>query len=185
MIKIRVFALSAVAVVAISSVARAQQPEGFWSYPAIKDYGPVHVWPEAGLRPDASTTYKAVFDVTQAAKGANEVSPGLIKVARTVNAFVAGGTPIDHLKFVVIIHGPATPIVISAGKYEAKYSHANPNLVLIEALKKAGVDVTVCGNALGENQLTPADVNSNVTIALAALAGLVILQDQGYAVLSM
>ncbi len=182
---IRFFALSLVATVAISSTATAQQPAGFWTYPSIKDYGPVHVWPEAGLRPDASTTYKAVFDVTQAAQGADEVSPGLVKVARTVNAFVAGGTPVDHLKFVVLIHGPATPIALSADKFQAKYGHANPNLGVIQALKNAGVDVKVCGNGLGENGFTPADVNSNLSVAMAALAGLVILQNQGYAVLSM
>lgn len=181
---IRFFALALVATVAISTTAAAQQPAGFWTYPAIPGIGPVHVWPESGVRPDANTTYKAVFDVTQAAKP-GETSPGLAKVARTVNAFASVGTPLTHLKFVVIIHGPATPIVLAADKYQAKFGHANPDLALIEALKKAGVEVKVCGNALGEHQFTPADVNPDVSVALSALSTLVILQNQGYAVLSM
>ncbi|HVA58105.1 MAG TPA: DsrE family protein [Gemmatimonadaceae bacterium] len=181
---VRAFALALVAMVAVASTAAAQQPAGFWTYPAIKDYGPVHVWPQAGVRPDANTTYKAVFDLTQPAKE-DQVNPGLEKVARTVNAFAAVGTSLSHLKFVVIVHGPATPIVLGADEFQAKYGHANPNLAIIEALKKAGVDVKVCGNALGEFQFTPADLNPDVSVALSALSTLVILQNEGYALVSM
>ncbi len=168
-----------------ATAASAQQPAGFWTTPAIKGIGPVHVWPQAVLRPDANTTYKVVFDVTKGSPSADKMDPALGHVARAVNVFAAAGIPLDHLKFAVIIHGPATPIALSDKAFKAKFGHANPNLAVIEALKTAGVDLMVCGNALGDMHFTPEEVNPNLKVALSALSTLVILQDQGYGVIAM
>ena len=101
------------------------------------------------------------------------------------NTFVAAGVPISHLKFDVIIHGPATPIALGEKAYMAKFGHANPNLAVIADLRKAGVKVMVCGNALGDMEFTPAEVNPDIKVALSALSTLVIQQDQGYALIRM
>ena len=178
-----VFSLAAA--LAFSSTAFAAQPAGFWSKPAIKDFGPVHVWPGASDRPNARTTYKALFDVTQGNPAADKVNPGLDHIARAVNTFAAAGVPLSHLKFDVIIHGGATPIALGEKAYMAKYGHANPNLAVIEALKKAGVNVMVCGNALGDMEFTPAEVNPDIKVALSALSTLIIQQNQGYALMRM
>jgi intracellular sulfur oxidation DsrE/DsrF family protein len=183
--KMRSVVLALAAAVGLASTAAAQQGAGFWSTPAIQGIGPVHVWPQAILRPDANTTYKAVFDVTKPAASNDKMNPGLDHIARTVNVFAAVGIPTSHLKFAVIIHGPATPIVLSDKEYQAKFGQANPNTGVIEALTKAGVQVMVCGNALGDMKFTPEQVNSNIKVALSALSTLIILQDQGYALLTM
>ncbi len=177
--------LALAAVAGLSATASAQQPAGFWSTPAIPGVGPVHVWPEAVLRPDATTTYKTVADVTKPAPSNDKMNPGLEHIARVVNVFAAAGVPLSHLKMVAVIHGPATPIALSDQEYQARFGHPNPNTAVIEALTKAGVQVYVCGNALGELQYTPAMVNANIKVALAALSTLVILQNQGYALLPM
>lgn len=182
---IRYVMLSLAAVAGLSSAAGAQQPAGFWTKPAIKDFGPVHVWPEAVARPNGTTTYKALFDVTQGSPAADKVNPGLDHVARTVNVFAAAGTPLSHLRFAVIIHGGATPIALDDKTFRAKFGHPNPDLAVIAALKQAGVDVMVCGNALGDMQYTPAEVNPEVKVALSALSTLIILQDEGYALIRM
>lgn len=158
---------------------------GFWSYPAIAGYGPVHVWPGVVLMPDKETTYKAVFDVTQGSKNPAKVSAALDHVARAVNVFAAAGVPLDHLKFVVIVHGPATPIILNEKAYAAKFHKKNPNLAVISALRKAGVEVLVCGNALADMKFNPEEVNPEVKVALSALSTLVILEDQGYALMRM
>ena len=181
----RLLALSFAAVAVASSTARAQQGADFWSTPAIKGYGPVHVWPQAGLRPDAKATYKAVFDVTKAGPAADKVNPSLDHIARTVNVFAAAGVPLSHLKFVVIIHGPATASALNDQEFQAKFGHANPDAAVIAALTKAGVQVMVCGNALGDFKYEPSMVNPEVKVALSAMSTLVILQDQGYAVMYM
>jgi len=164
--------------------ALAQQAPGFWTRPAIKEYGPVHVWPQAVVRPNAHATYKALFDVTQAGKP-DAVNPGLDHIARAVNVFAAAGVPLGHLKFAVIIHGPATPIVLGDKAFEAKFGHPNPNLAVLADLKKAGVQVMVCGNALADMSYTPDEVNPDIKVALSALSTLIIMQNEGYALLRM
>ncbi len=168
-----------------AGTAGASQPAGFWHYPAIKGFGPEHTWPGVVVRPHPGTTYKALFDLTQGKAAADKVNPGLDHIARTVNIFAGAGVPVGHLKFEVIIHGPATPIVLSAAAYQAKFGHPNPNLAVIAALRKAGVTLMVCGNALGDMHLTPAQVNPQIHVALSALSTVIILQNQGYALVRM
>jgi intracellular sulfur oxidation DsrE/DsrF family protein len=181
-IRVTLFLLAAL--VALTSIATAQQAPGFWTTPAIKGYGPVHAWPEATLRPDTATTYKAVFDLT---KGGSDtgLNNGLSHIARAINAFAAAGVATDHLQFTVIVHGPATPVVLDAKNFQAKFNHANPNLAVIDALKQAGVRILVCGNALGDFGYTPSQVNPNIQVAWAALSTVIMLQNQGYALLQM
>ncbi|HKI95230.1 MAG TPA: DsrE family protein [Gemmatimonadales bacterium] len=182
--KLRIAFLSLAALLGVASTAAAQQGADFWSTPAIKGIGPVHAWPEATLKPDAATTYKAIFDITKAGKD-TDVNAGLSHVARVINSFAAAGVPLDHLHFALVIHGPATPAALDAKTFEAKFHHPNPNVDVLEKLKKAGVRLLVCGNALGDWHYTPADVNPNFEVAWSALSTLIILQDQGYAVLAM
>jgi intracellular sulfur oxidation DsrE/DsrF family protein len=170
---------------ATTAFAAAAQPSAFWNYPAIHGYGPEHVWPGVVERPQARKTYKALFDLTQGKAAADKVNPGLDHIARTVNIFAGAGVPLRHLRFAVIIHGPATPIVLGAAAYQAKFGHPNPNLALIAALRKAGVRLMVCGNALGDMHLTPAQVNPDIHVALSALSTVIILQDKGYALVRM
>ncbi len=182
--KLRIPLLPLAALLAFASTVSAQQAPGFWTTPAIKGIGPVHVWPEATLRPRAAATYKALFDVTRTGD-AQKMNPGLDHIARTVNVFAAAGVPLDHLKFAVIIHGPATPIALDARSFAAKFGHPNPNLEVIDALRKAGVKILVCGNALGDMGFTPAEVNPHIQVALSAMSTLIMLQDEGYALLRM
>ena len=168
-----------------AGAAGAAQPAGFWKYPAIRGYGPEHIWPGVVERPQPSASYKALFDLTQGKAAADTINPGLDHIARTINIFAAAGVPLGHLRFAVIIHGPATPIVLDAAAYRAKFGHPNPNLALIAALRKAGVDLMVCGNALGDMHLTPAQVNPDIHVALSALSTVIIMQDRGYALVRM
>ncbi len=183
--KLRTRLLALATAAALCAPAFAAQPAGFWIKPAIAAYGPVHVWSEAIDRPSPKKVYKALFDVTQGNPAADKVNPGLDHIARAVNTFVAAGVPLSHLKFDVIIHGGATPIALNEQAYTAKFGHANPNLAVIADLRKAGVQVMVCGNALGDMQFTPAEVNPNIRVALSALSTLVIQQNQGYALMRM
>ena len=179
----RLIALAAA--MALSASAFAAQPAGFWVKPAIPAYGPVHIWPEAIDRPSPKKTYKALFDVTKGDPASDKVNAGLDHIARGINTFAAAGVPLNHLKFVVIIHGGVTPIALGEKAYAAKFGHPNPNLAVIADLKKAGVNVMVCGNALGDMDFTPAEVNPDIKVALSALTTLVIQQDQGYALMRM
>ena len=162
-------------------VPLAQAADMQWTYPAIEKYGPVHPLPKASVQPKKYHTYKAVFDVTSGAKDPSKPEGGLVHVARAVNVFASAGVPTKRLKFVAILHGPATTAILNNEAYKKKYGIDNPNLPLIDALRKAGVHVDVCGQALADLDIAHADVYNKVRIDLSALATTVIYGDMGYA----
>lgn len=174
--------LSALVLGSMSAMAlAADHPAGYWQYPAIKGYGPVHPRPDAGQQPDKNTIYKVVFNVTKGSKNMSKPNPGLDHVARAVNVFASAGVPLDHLHFVAVIHGPATASVLNAKAYKHKFGTANPNPKLIKELRTAGVKVEVCGQALSEHHFADAQINTDVTISLSALSDLAIYGQRGYA----
>ena len=106
-------------------------------------------------------------------------------VARTVNLYTAAGVPLDHLKFVAVVSGPATPLVLNDAQYRAAYGVANPNLPLVAELRKAGVDVAVCGQAVAEHEFQYDWVDKGITLSLSALTTVTTLEHQGYSLLQL
>ncbi len=159
--------------------------EGFWQTPTIAGAGRIHPMPDAAYQPDRQATYKVVFSLSKAASKPDQVSPALEHVARAVNLYVNAGVPLSHLKFVAIAAGPATPIVLNEEQYRKKYGVANPNLALIAQLRKAGVDVAVCAQAVAEHDFQYDWVDSHVTVALSGMTTVIDLQQQGYALLPL
>lgn len=151
-----------------------------WENPVIP-YGHVHPLPNAGVQPSRHKVYKALFDVTKGFKDPAKPDAGLVHVARAVNVFASAGVPLRHLKFVAIVHGPATPAILNNEAYKKKYGVDNPNIALIRDLRKAGVHVDVCGQALADNGFVHSWVNKDVRIDLSALATVVIYGNKGYA----
>lgn len=184
--KLRTLLLTILALTLSAARAGAASPNGpFWQYPAIKGYGAEHTWPDVLERPQARATYKAVFDLTRGDARATTVNTGLNLIARTVNVFASAAVPLNHLRFAVIIHGPTTALTLSAAAYQQRFGHPNPNLALIAALRQAGVELLVCGDALAVQRVTPAEVNPDIHVALAALSTLIMLQNRGYALVRL
>ena len=167
-----------------SAVSAAPPPMiGPWVMPAIKA-GPMHPLPHAAYQPSKTTTYKAIFAVTRPSKGPTDPDGGLTPVARAVNIFASAGVPYKHMKFVVLIYGmAASPMVMDNTHYKKRFGKDNPNLKVIHELHAAGIKVVVCGQALAASGIRHSWVDPDVTIALSALSTMVILQNQGYAVL--
>lgn len=153
--------------------------------PAIKSGGAVHPLPEAAVQPDRKQVYKALFSVTKAASDPKDVNDALDHVARAVNVFASAGVPLDHLKFAVIVHGPAMPLVLNDAGYQKRFGTSNPNLKLIGELKAAGVQIYVCGQAMAAMKYDASELNPDIKVALSALSTIVILQQQGYALMPM
>ena len=166
----------------LASAAPAVAAGGDWRHPAIEGYGGIKPLPEAANQPSVKAEHKAVFDVTKAAKSPDQLNPGLERVARAVNVFASAGVPTEKLDFVVVVHGAATPGILNDAQYEKQFGQANPNTALIAALRKAGVTVHVCGQALAKHAFDQSWVNNEVDVALSALSDLVIFQSRGYAV---
>jgi intracellular sulfur oxidation DsrE/DsrF family protein len=152
-------------------------------YPGIAGYGGVHALPKAAVQPNPSKQYKAIFDVTSRAKKLSAINPGLKHVIRAVNVFASAHVPLSHLHFVVIMHGGAAPAALGNTHYKKLFGTDNPNIAMLRKLKKAGVKLYVCGQAMFDYHYPLSWADRDVKVALSALSTLVIYGDQGYAYL--
>lgn len=159
--------------------------EGFWQTPVIQGAGQMHPLPHAAYQPNPDATYKVVFSMTRGSDDPAKVNPGLQRVARTVNLYANAGVPLDHLKFVAIVSGPATAIALDDAHYRKQYGVANPNLPVIRELRKDGIDVAVCGQAVAEHHYEYDWVSRDVTVALSALTTITELEQKGYALMPL
>ncbi len=160
-------------------------PSNFWSTPTIHQYGKIHYLPDAAYKPRPDQTYKIVFNLTRGARQPAEVNPGLDRVARTVNLYTAAGVPLKQLRFVAVASGDATVLALNDEQYRAKYGVANPNLPLVDVLRKAGIDVAVCAQAVAANDFEDGWIDKRITVALSALTTVTTLEHDGYALMPL
>jgi intracellular sulfur oxidation DsrE/DsrF family protein len=124
---------------------------------------------------------KALFNITTGAKP-GAVNSGLEQVARLLNLYGAAGLKTGDVRIAAVCHGPADEAVLSDVAYSARLKvAANPNLPLIRALKKAGVEVFVCGQSLHDLGFKTEEVADEVPVADSAMLVLVNKQADGYA----
>jgi intracellular sulfur oxidation DsrE/DsrF family protein len=148
-------------------------------YPLISGHGGIVPLPGAAEQPRKGA--KAVFDVTADAKP-GEVNKGLEQVARLLNLYGAAGLKASDVKIAAVFHGQADKAVLSDAAYFARFKVvANPNLPLIRKLKKAGVEVFVCGQSLHELRFKADEVAEDVPVADSAMLVLINKQADGYA----
>ncbi len=163
----------------------AGDESGLSSAPAIEGYGLMHPLPKGAYQPDPKATYKVVFAMTAASKAAEDVNPAIERVARAVNLYVSAGVPLSHLKFVAVAYGAATSVALDDAHYQAAYGVANPNLPVIARLRKVGVDVAVCGQAVLEHKYQYEWIDPSVTVALSAITTITSLEQQGYSLMPL
>lgn len=158
---------------------------GFWQTPTIHAAGRIHPLPQAAYQPDTKSRYKMVFGLTTAAAKPGAISPGLQRVARTVNLYVNAGVPLKHLRLVAVASGGATALALDDTQYEKHFGTPNPNLPVIEQLCEAGVDIAVCGQAVAEHDYHYDWIDKRVTLALSSLTTISELQQKGYALMPL
>ncbi len=179
-----VMRISLVLILALAAVvAHGESPSGKTElvYPLVPGHGGVAPLPRAAEQPRKDA--KAVFDITADAKP-GEVNKGLEHVARLLNLYGASGLRARDVKIAAVLHGAADKAVLSDVAYAARFKvAANPNLPLIRVLKKAGVEVFVCGQSLHDLGFKAEEVAEEVPIADAAMLVLINKQADGYAYL--
>ncbi len=165
----------------IAAPAEGQAPPGKTGlvYPLVPGHGGVVPLPWAAEQPRKGA--KAVFDITAAAEP-GKVNKGLVRVARLLNLYGAAGLTARDVQIAAVLHGEANPTVLSDAAYAARFKiAANPNLPLIRDLKKAGVELFVCGQSLRDLGFKVEEVAQEVPVADAAMLVLVNKQTLGYA----
>jgi intracellular sulfur oxidation DsrE/DsrF family protein len=129
--------------------------------------------------PDPTLEYKVLFMVGAGPK-AEEVNPTLLSVARVVNTLAKGGVPAEKRKIVVMIRG-GIDMILRNDAYKAKHEGKdNPNVAIIQALKKGGVDLRVCGQAVVGMKLDKAVIQPEIQVDLWAMTTAINLGLKGY-----
>lgn len=154
------------------------------SHPVIPRFGAITPMPDAAVPPDKGVRYRTLFNITKAPSESDTLNLSLDKVARYVNLLGSAGVRPRAGDIVVIIHGPATPLVMNEAAYRARFGVSNPNSELLARLKEAGVEVHVCGQALAAQKIDHSNVNPQVTIDLSAMTTLSTLQLKGWALIT-
>ncbi|HET6726237.1 MAG TPA: DsrE family protein [Gammaproteobacteria bacterium] len=156
----------------------ASQPK--WTHPAIKDIGGVHPRPELPVRPDPAANYKILVDVVSDERDPAGRFYGLQRLARLVNLMAYAKVPAEHVHIVAVLDGPTGAAAFSNAFYRKRFNSDNPNLAALRALKKAGVELMICSQALAEHGLPDSAVIPEVTVTLSALTDMVVYGQRGY-----
>lgn len=151
--------------------------------PVFTDYGPVYAVKHSETTLPKNTTYKAVFDVTTSASDPRDHSRRLESVARFINMHALNGVSLDKMDIAVVIHGKASKDSLEDAAYQLKYEVDNPNKDMIEQLHNSGVKFYICGQTTEFLGYKRNDLLAAVKISLSAMTQLVILQNEGYALL--
>ncbi|MFG0262647.1 MAG: DsrE family protein [Novipirellula sp. JB048] len=185
----KALAFTIIAMVLLGTTAGAADPTGSpeYKHPIIKDHGGIVPLSDAAEQPKKNA--KVVLDIASDSES-GRVIKGFDRAALILNQYSQADAGTDHgFKMAIILHGPATKAALSNEAY-AKHTHSylrdkghtkNPNLELLSQLKKAGVKIYVCGQALAHRSYASNDVAPEVTVAVSAATVNINLQMDGYA----
>jgi intracellular sulfur oxidation DsrE/DsrF family protein len=150
---------------------------------AVPGYAVAVDVPGAHELPDPTLDYKIAWGIGQGAADLTaEVNPTLPTIARYVNTLAKWGVPQDKRHIIVMFHQRSDDfdIVLTNDAFRAKYGKDNPNIALITALKKAGVEFRACGQAVAGRKIAAKDVNPDIQIDLWAMTSFMNLQMKGF-----
>ena len=142
--------------------------------PVVEGYGPTDPIDDRDVPLREGFVYKAVFDIAED-PAPESVNRNLVSVARYLNMHARNGVSVEDMDLAIVVHGAAVRNLV--------VNDDNPNLELISLLRKAGVDIYVCGQSMAFGGIAKDELASGVQIALSAMTMLTILQSDGYALL--
>jgi len=150
--------------------------------PGPADYVAV---PGSSFLATAQHSYRMVFDARQGAAQPSELTPAVLLAVSEINTLAAHGVPRKNVRFAIVFHTVRSDeAVLDDAHYKTKYGISNPNLPFLSQLKAAGVELYVCGQELLADGVPLDAVAKDVTLAEDGLMVLVMLQNDGYALLS-
>lgn len=151
-----------------------------WVYPVIPKFGAVHPRPDAAVQPDPGADYRIFVDVVSTPKDMGEMFPSLDRLARLVNLMGFAKVPADHVHIVALLDEKAAYAALDNAHYRKYFKKDNPNLEVLRALHKAGVEMLICSQALAAHGLQDGDIDPSVTVSLSALTDPVVYGHAGY-----
>ncbi len=165
---------------AAATTASVPKPVGTQEFPRIEGAGGVYALPASVDMPATNIVHRLLIDATTAERTAAGNNRHLDAAARAVNLYAVAKVPPANLKVAVVVHGKATPLVLSDASYRRQFGKPNPDAGLIAQLHRAGVEIFVCGQALSHQGHAIVDVRGDIRVAQSAMTKLVELQAAGY-----
>lgn len=138
--------------------------------------------PGAAFLADNRRVYRVVFESRSGPSAPDQLTP-LVNMAGTeLNTLAAHGVLRRNVDFVMVFHSTkANDAVLDNAHYRARHGVDNPNLPVLAALRRQGVKIYVCGQALLADGVPLDGVSHEVTIAEDGVVVLMAYGAQGYA----
>jgi intracellular sulfur oxidation DsrE/DsrF family protein len=138
-------------------------------------------FPDAHEKPDPALTYKILFDMQHLGATYGDIAPGLKAIGTIINTYEHYGVAPDHLQFQAIFHGDTIALVVDDATYKARtgFDH-NPNAELLAQLKKAGVQLDVCGQSAMAQHYDFKSILPLAQMNLSATSTIINLGARGY-----
>ena len=150
------------------------------AYPRIQGAGGVLAVDAKADMPSVTAMHRLLIDISDDATTPAGINRRLDMTARALNLYALAGVPEDKLRVAILLHGKGTALALSDAAYAKKFGHVDADARLIAQLHAAGVEMFVCGQALGHQGFTAADVRPEVRVTLSALSKREELQAAGY-----
>lgn len=152
-------------------------------YPVIQGYGGVNAVPFEVEKPDPTQHYKLVVELGKRPEDLDKVGEMLDYAARMYNLHIYAGVPLENLDLAVVVYGGSTPLVLSNQEYTKRFEKENPNSALLEEMKKAGIQIIVCGQSMMKQKLLPENIYPGVKMAVSRFTATTDLMQKGYQVI--
>jgi intracellular sulfur oxidation DsrE/DsrF family protein len=154
-------------------------------YPLIKSGKMSGVLPVTGIteKPDPTQQYLLLKELANGIKDsvvAKEQLAGFQEVGRLINLHIASGIPLNKIHMVLVAHAGAIKGFYTNEIYRKEFGCDNPNLALLDELKKAGVRFIVCGQAMHFQEIKKEELLPIVRVSLTAQTALSNYQLKGY-----
>ena len=79
---------------------------------------------------------------------------------------------------------PSSPDMLSSAAYKTRFGVENPNEPLLAALRSKGVRIILCGQTAAHKGFGRQELAPGVEVAISAMTALVVLQSDGYQLIS-
>lgn len=153
-------------------------------FPLLKGSKNSGVIPVKGITeiPDPNINYKILFELTgnNPDSTAKDINAGLDEIARVINLHVASGIPVKKIIPVIVVHAAALHAIKNNEAYQKKYKINNPNIKLINDLKKMGAKFIACGQAMEYFEVKKEELLPDIKISLTAQTVITHYQLKGY-----
>lgn len=132
--------------------------------------------------PDPNIDYKILFELTgnNPDSTIKDINYGLAEIARVINLHIASGVPVKRIIPVIVAHAGVLHSLKNNEAFQKKYKIDNPNIKIIDDLKKLGAKFIVCGQAMAFLEVKKEELLPDIKISLTAQTVLTHYQLKGY-----